>query len=283
MLKYDVRKNWISTVGFMKAHPVALMPFVVIAFLEALALEGVYFATRFPISVIADPIIKKFFGEALVHYPGNIMLLPQIFYYKQIGIYIVFSVFLTAMSVNIYHNIRLGLPLKANALVKNALSRYFAFAGFGVILMALTLLLQKVDGVLLAKAMRVGSKFLPKVIMDLSPLWSSALILVSTILLFMFTLTAIPLMVLEKKSLLKAILGAIAMGFKNFFALLGLMALPFLLYLPMVFLKGSTGIIMDKTFPEVAVIITAAGILIAIFIDSFVILSLSQFVMDRKK
>ena len=51
-MKYDIRKNWLETLYLMMTKPVVIMPFVVIAFFECVALEFVYFSTRRPIAYI---------------------------------------------------------------------------------------------------------------------------------------------------------------------------------------------------------------------------------------
>ncbi|MDP3789263.1 MAG: hypothetical protein Q8R48_02550, partial [Candidatus Omnitrophota bacterium] len=70
-MKYNIRKNWISTFEALSNNPVIFTPFIFIAFLECLVLEISYFSARFPLSSIFAPIIRKFFGEQFLHYPGN--------------------------------------------------------------------------------------------------------------------------------------------------------------------------------------------------------------------
>ena len=73
----------------MVKRPIVILPFFIIAFLEGLALELIYFSSRKPLLFIAGPIIRKFSGEPSLHYPINLVKLPRFVYYGQIFIYIV--------------------------------------------------------------------------------------------------------------------------------------------------------------------------------------------------
>ena len=105
-MKYSITKNWMSSLELMAKRPVVMLPFIIIAFLEGIALELIYFATRFPLSAVANPIIRKFFGEPLIHYPGNLLILSKLFYYTQIVLFASIGTTLTAMAVNMFKNIK---------------------------------------------------------------------------------------------------------------------------------------------------------------------------------
>lgn len=282
-MKYNIHKNWLDSFELIKLRPVILLPFIVVAFLESLALELICFSTRFPLSSVASPIIRKFFGESFNHYPINFVILPKLFYYKQIGIYVVLGVFLSAICINIFKNTKEGLPLKANALIRNAASRYFSFLIYGVLMILLIVLLQRIDTFVFAKGMRFVSRYLTQ----LTPviyLVSFTLVLFATNLIMQtFFVLTIPIVVLEKKSLLKALIKSVNLGFRKFFTIFYLIFLPFLVYLPVIFLKSISSQLIDKTFPEITVYVTAIGIIVSLFADCFMVVSTSQFVLDSDK
>jgi hypothetical protein len=282
-MKYKIRRNWSETFGIMAKNPIILMPFVFIAFLELLALEFIYFSSMVPLSYIANPIIRKFFGENFLHYPANLVILPRLFYYKQIAIYVVFGIFLTAVAVNIFKNIKGGLPVKAKAMVRNALKSYASLLIYAILLSVLVFALQKADTFVFSKAMRLLARLLP---VSLAPVYNIGFTLVlflSNLIMQTFLITTIPIIVIERVSLLKALARSIMLGLRNFLTVFTLIFLPFFIYLPMIFLKSFSTQIMDKTFPEINLYITAAGIVITIFLDSFAIISVSQFLLDKKK
>src|SRR3989338_296516 len=155
-MKYDIRKNWMDSLELMAKKPLVIMPFAIIAFLETLALEVVYFSTRTPISGVANPIIRKFFGERLLHYPQCLVILPKLFYYLQILIYVLTGAFLTAIAVNIFKNIKKELPVRADAMIRNASKHYLSFFCYAVIIIILTFLLKKIDIFVFFKFMKAA-------------------------------------------------------------------------------------------------------------------------------
>jgi len=282
-MKYKIRKNWSETFGVMAKNPIILMPFVLIAFLELLALEFLYFSSRVPLSYIANPIIRKFFGEAFIHYPGNLVVLPRLFYYKQVAIYVFVGAFLTAVAVNIFKNIKGGLPVRAKAMIRNTLKSYISLLVYAILISVLVFFVQKADTFVFTKAMRLLSRLLKISIMPVYNIGFTLFLFLSNLMMQTFLIATIPIIVIERVSLLKAMARSIMLGLRNFLTIFALIFLPFFIYLPIILLKSFSTQIMDKTFPEISLYITVAGIVITIFLDSFAIIAVSQFLLDRKK
>ncbi len=279
-MNYSIRKNWISSFDLIKTKPILLLPFVFIAFFESLALELIYFSTRKPISVIANPIIRKFFGENFLHYPGSLLLLPKLFYYAQVTVYIFIGVFLVGISVNILKNIKAKLPLKTGALIKNAVKRYLSFVIFGIVMIFSMTLIKNADTFLFIKLVRFISKYLPQVATEIYFIGLSLFLFLSNVILQVFLVLTVPIMVIQKKSLIRALGGSIYLGFRNFFSIFGLVFLPFLVYLPIMLLKSISPQLADKTFPEISLYIVGAGIIIAVFVDCFITICAAQFLLE---
>ena len=279
---YSIRKNWISSFDLIKTRPILLVPFVFIAFFESFALELIYFSTRKTISFIASPIIRKFFGENFLHYPGNLLMLPRLFYYAQVAVYIFIGVFLVAISVNILKNIKANLPLKTDALIKNASKRYLSFVIFGIVMIFSMILIKRVDTFIFIKLVQFISKYLPQIATELYFTGLSLFLFLSNVILQAFLVLAVPIMVIEKKSLIRALGSSIYLGFRNFFSIFGLVFLPFLVYLPILLLKSMLPQLAAKTFPEISLYIVGAGIIIAVFIDCFITICACQFLLDKE-
>lgn len=282
-MKYNIRKNWLNTLDTLRTRPVILLPFIVVAFLECLSLEFLYFSTRAPLSFVANPIIRKFFGEAFIHYPGNLAIVPQLFYYKQMAIYIILGVLLTAISINIFKNIKNGLPVTARAMVKNSLHSYFSFLIYGILVTVLMFLLKTADLFVLPKVLnRISTYFfnIPDSIYNITVMLS---LFFTNMILQVFLIATIPVIVIEKKRLFKALAKSIALGARNFFTVFALMFLPFFIYLPIVFLKSFSTQLADKAFPEINIYISVFGSILSVFLDSFAIICVSQFLLDKNK
>ena len=278
-MKYSIKQNWIDSLSLITKNPILLLPFIIIAFLEGLGLELAYFAPAKPIALVAAPIIRKFFGEAFLHYPGGVILLPQLLYYVQIFIYAFFGVFLSAITINLTKNIKEGLPLKPKALLKNALARYPAFLVYGIIIAILVFLLRKVNAAMVYKVAGLASYHYPNAIRKVAPFGAVISLFLANLILSTFTISALPIIVIKKVSLIKAFAGSVYLGLRKFFRIFILIFVPYTLFLPVVLLKSFPGALTVKAFPETIPILSAFGIFISIFVECFVIVSISQFLL----
>ena len=260
-----------------------ILPFFILAFLEALALELIYFSARKPIANIAAPIIKKFAGEGFLHYPNNLLKLPTLFYYAQIIIYIVCGVFLIGISIKIYENVKLGHALRVNALISNAVSHYLSFFIFGVIIAISMHYLRKIDAFIFYNVMGAISGYLPPIVLKWPSVIFTLFAFFTNIALQALLFLTLPLIVIKKESLFKALSGSIVLGLRNFFSIFILIFLPFLVYLPIALLKTASLKLMERSFPEVVLGIAALGILVSIFLNCFIYGCAAQFLLDVKK
>ncbi|MCQ9208674.1 MAG: hypothetical protein NG712_04775 [Omnitrophica bacterium] len=278
-LNTNIRKIWVEVFEVVLKRPIVILPFFIVAFFEGLALELTYFSCRKPLLLILGPVIRKFSGEPSLHYPINLLKLPGFFYYSQILIYIFAGVFLAAITVNILKNIRGSLPLKTNALIKNAAKRYFTFVMFGIIVIALMFLLKKGDTFIYTKFMQV----LPQISPNLQTLGFILFLFLTNVILQTFFVLVIPILVIRKASLLKALGSSIAMGFRNFFSIFTLILVPFIVYLPIILLKSYSGALAGKTFPEISLYIVGVGIIATAFVECIIIVCATHFLLEKEK
>jgi len=281
--KYPIKQNWITALALIVKRPILILPFVIIAFMEVLALELLYFSPQTPLVFLAGPVIRKFFGEAALHYPANLIVIPKVFYYVQIMIYVLFGVLLSAVTVNMIKNMRAELPLKLKALVKNALGRYWAFAAYGFLTAALMTLLKGGTTFVFLKAIKAGSTYLPGVILRAAPFEASLVLFVANIIMSAFLVCTVPIIVIKKTSFLRALGESISIGWRNFRIVFLTILVPYILFLPVMLLKSFPGTLFRKTFPEVIPIITLSGIVVALFAECIVIICVSRFVLDLYK
>ena len=284
-MAYSIRKNWVTSFELIRTHPVILLPFIIGAFFEGLALELIYFSTRKPLSFIASPLIKKFLGEEYIHYPGNLVMLPNVFYYAQVALYIFIGVLMMAIAVNIFKNIRANLPLRADAIIKNALKRYISIFIFAVMMVVLIFLIKKADVFLFNKCAGFAARHIPRALHLIDKLYfpgiSLSIFLTNVILQAFFILT-VPILVMQKKPLLKALAKSIYLSLRNFLYIFIIILLPFVVYLPISLLKSASTQMIDKTFPEITLLIAGSGVVIALFIDCFITVCAAQFVLDKE-
>ena len=282
-MKYNVTKNWIASYELLAKNKVIFLPFIWIAFFEALALVVVFFSARQPISFVASPIIKKFFGEMFIHYPAHLAALPRIFYFLQILVYIFLGTVLSAVAVNVFKNLRSNLPIKIDVFFKNIIKRYFSFIMYGVIVVVCLSLVNSFDSFVIGKVIRLIARTLPKIPLESLILSNTIInILINIFVQLLFILT-IPFLVIKGYPLMRSIGKSIYMVVKHPFVLLRLIFIPFLCYLPVTILKSLSVKIGESLFPEVTACIIFLGIIVSLFVDSFVFICAAQFVLDMDK
>lgn len=282
-MKYSIRKNWLDTFGIIAKTPEVLMPFIIIAFIETLALELIFFSPRYPIAAFFNPIIRKFFGEAFLHYPGNLMILPKLFYFAQVAIYILGGVLLASVTVNIVKNVREGLPIKANALMKNGLRRYASFFAYALAVTIIMALVGKADDIVLGKGFRFLGRTFPAIPSEIFLISTIIAQFIINVVVQIFIVLCLPIIVIYNRSFVKAFLKSLIFGAKNFFSIFGLILLPFVLYLPVLILRAFSEQLIAKVSPEMTAVVTLAGIVAALFLDCFVMVSVSNLILDRKE
>jgi len=281
-MAYNIRKNWIESLQLMITRPIVMLPFIIIAFLEGLSLELIYFSSRRPLSYLVSPIIRKFFGEAFLRYPGNLIILPKAFYFAQTLIYIFIGVALVSISVNIVKNIRLELPLKRNSMIRNALGHYVSFFGFGILVIAVMVLLNRTNMFVFFKIINLVGKHIPPGVIKVAPFVLSFCAFLANIIMQTFLVLVVPIIVLKKKSMFKALWESITLAFRNFFTIFPLIFLPFLIYLPITLLNTNMLKLIEKTSPEINLYLTVTGIILTVFLECFIIVCATGFLMDKE-
>src|SRR3989338_2212655 len=130
-----------SAVNILMARPVILYPLCLYAFLQLLILEILYFSACFPLSLFFAPLIKRLWSDAFLHYPFNFILLPKLFYYSQVPVYITLGAFLTAMTVTYLVAVNNEKKISFRLALKDSIGSYIyiliaAFVSFILISLA---------------------------------------------------------------------------------------------------------------------------------------------------
>lgn len=283
-LRYNIRRNWVDVAGLIGKHPVVLLPFLYVAFFELLILETAYFASMRPLAVLTAPIIRKFLGEEFLHYPGSIYAVPQLFYYADMAIYIFLSVYMTAVSVGMFKKIKAGLPVKVGAVAGSVSKRYAALVLFGTLMIGLMVAAKKVDMLVLKKLVNMAGQTVSYgMIVNGYLLLLPLSIFIVTAVLQAFTIITVPAIVMRGTSFLQAVRKSVSFGLRNFFTLFSLIFVPFLAYLPVIALKSRATELSARSFPGLCILLTAAGVLVSVIVDPFILLCASQFLLDTEK
>ena len=280
---------WYEAGGLIQKTPSLLFPLSIVAFLEGLMLELLYFAPRPPLNAILLPPIKRFFKEWVTHYPAYLFFLPKLFDYGQVLLYIFIGGILTAVTVVLTASASDQRPLSFSAALKKVRSRLFTLILVSFLMM---MLLGVITGREVAFFKWVGKLFVTHpfpgrgiLLQILGLLWRMIpylnffiAIAVQTFLVFIF-----PLMVLENKKLFPAIGRSVMLGWQHFRRLFSLLLLPMLCYSPIWFLKNTPSLLVRKTlYPEMIIWMFGIGIVATLLVDTFVAVSVTLFFLRVK-
>ena len=280
-MKKSAKDILLSSFELIVKKPILFAPFLVLAFFEGIVLELIYFSSRKPLAHIASPIISKFFGDRFIHYPGSLVVLPKLFYFAQLLVYVFIGVLLFAIAVNMVKNITSKLPIKTNALIKNASKRYVSFVLYGFLTAFLILLLTKFNGFLLSKVYALLSQQYPNATRTLTFYLTPPFFFITTVIVQVFMMMLIPAIVIGEKGFLKALLASLSSGLRNFLPLFVIVFVPYLLYFPISLLKGFSVKLISMSFSEVTLIIAIIGIILSIPVNCFLMVCASNFYLDR--
>jgi len=273
-----------GSVNTIVDHPVILIPFLTVAFIQLLVLEILYFSPRFPLSSFFNPIIATLWGGRFTHYPFHLMILPKLFQNIQVLIYIFITGYFIAVAVMLISAINGGHNMRFKHACRETLGRYVhifsgALISFGVFFglyklyhYALNMLLQSssVDGVF----------FTVKFILKNGASLANVLIGIFVTTLFAFVF---PIIIIEKKK----VFSAIGLNFKNlwgsFWYVFAIVLIPTLFYLPVFLLRTNMGQIAGATFPEMRVVALAVSVLVTMFIDVTVYTAITTYYLLKRE
>jgi len=273
-----------SAFGTIAANPVILFPFTIIAFVQILILEIIFFAPRYPLSIFFRPIIQRIQGEIFLHYPFNFTLMNKWFQSVQIPIFVLLSSLLIGVAVAIIDFINKDKKIEMKEVFKRVLPLYIHLVVYGVIAVLCIIGLGKLYGLLIKRALIIRSTtgiffFIKKAVLILAPYFNLFFaVLVSTLLAFVM-----PIIVLEKKNVFTALLRNFKMISKTFWFVLVVIVLPALLYLPVLLLKSNTRLFQDILPPEGWGFILILGILLTLFIDAVQYTAITSYYLLKKE
>jgi hypothetical protein len=253
---------WAMTFRTLRRYPVIIVPFLIIALLEAIVLTLAYLAPRSPLSAILAPPIRALFhypfgstgsGEAFLHYPINFLLLPRLLYIGQIIIGATVGAVMTALAVRMISQANEGLRPTWGINLRDGIFRYFTLLIFwGVIFFLET------------AASRGLPRFFSSHLLKQLIFYLSLGIVVLVETFFAYGVAAI---MLENQRTWRAILRTLSVAGRTFLPTLILVFVPLLFQILFVFIGGKIPQLMVKFFPEITLFILGASILVTFITD----------------
>ena len=272
-----VKSTWKLTFKTLCEHPRILFPFFITVLAEVFFLSAFYYAPRPPLVAVLGPPIKKFFGEVYLHYPVNFALLPTLFYYGQIFVWLTVGVCMLGVTVSMINQVHEGRPCPSIiGSLNRALRRYPSLFLFALLIFLLSLASFRIPRYLIMKFY-----FLPR-----GKFFSlQAFFFISFFVAIAFeSLLAygIPSIIIERRSFIGALKRTFSLCRGMFVPTFILIVSPRLLDLMMAFLKQKLPFIMVKTFPDITLFILGLGIAITFITDLLVIACITNLFLVKK-
>jgi hypothetical protein len=272
-----VKSTWKLTFRTLCGHPRILFPFFITALSEIFFLTLFYYAPRPPLLSILGPPIRKFVGEAYLHYPANFALLPTLFYYGQVFVWLTVGVCMLGVAVNMINQVHEGRPIPSIiGSFNRAIRRYPALFLFALLIFLLSMASFRIPRFLIMKFY-----FLPRgKFFSLQAFFFVSFLI--AIVIETFLVYGIPSCLIERRSFIGALKRTLKISKEMFVPTFILVLIPRLLDLIIAFLKQKLPLIMAKTFPDITLFILGAGIAVIFVTDLIVIASATNLFLIKK-
>ncbi len=278
-----------SAANTFAMHPIVLYPFVWIILLQLFIVEIIFFAPRFPLSHFFAPLITYFNGPQYLHYPHTISLLVNWFQgeFVQYPIYILVTTFFSGAAALTIYMINCEKTVNFKIILTETLKSYVHLiiaASLSAILIFYLSSKHGLYGLIIQRTFKIqsttGPFYLIKQIILATAPYCNLIMITFAISLF---LLATPIIVIDKKNVISALITNFKILFGSFFQILLMMLLPTLLYLPVILLKANDKIFAKLFSPEVNVAILVLDIFITVTIDALQITTLTIFYLLQKE
>lgn len=273
---------WKMSFSAFKNQPIILLPFLISGILKLLSLFIVFFSIFYPLSIVFAPIIRTIYGEVYLHYPFNFYMMPKLFYYFQMVVYILIDGLLSGIAVYMVMQVKNRKQPNFIEAARKVLPKYFIFVSFLIFTFLLVTLVSLGSNFITTKLLgfKIIRMFLKGGVLMLGGTFFNVIIiaLIETFFAFM-----IPLAVFKNKSFLKSIIGSVRLSSKWFWTIFLLTFVPSFIAFPFALLKLGLPAVMDKLMPEAALVILGAGVVFMMFVDAIVTVSVAFLFLSRKE
>ena len=258
-----------ASIGAITKNTAILVPFCWVAFIQLLSLELIYFIPRPPLVKFFGPVVSKLWGSVYLHYPANFQLIPRLFQYVQIPLFIFVSSFCAAAAIYIVEKVNNDEKVDVGAAFRFALSKYAYILVAALLSFGLVFLFSNMYDLVVQRALEIQStsgKFfiIKKIVLDGAPFVNLFLsVCATTVFIFM-----IPLIIVGKQKIIAAFANNFKLLFKVLPVTFGVVFLPSLVYVPILVLRNI--FTANQSFPAITLTLLVLSIIVIVFIDAVV-------------
>ena len=266
-------------------NKIILFPFFIIFSLHLLILEILYFFPRWPLNVFFGPIIRtaKWGGEEFLHYPANFVLIPKLFQFFQMPMFIVVNSFFIGAAIAIIAGINSDRRITLKSIWKEAGASYLHLVlASAIIFFLATASSGYYDKIIIRRALMIHSQTGPYFIMKMTVLRGAPYfklflnVPISTLFAYLM-----PIIIMEKKKIFSALVENFKILFRCFILTFFVVLLPTLFFVLMFILGSSFNPL--ETIPELTVLFLILTILVMTLIDAVTYTALTTYYLLRKE
>ena len=273
-----------STLNTLAAHPVILYPLCLYALIQLLTLEVLYFSARFPLSHFFAPLIKRLWSETFLHYPFNLVLLPKLFYYAQLPLYLFVGGFLSAIAIVMIAMVNEDKRVNFRTAARQASSRYIDIVLIALLNFLAILLISKFYqfGIYALDFLERGTPIMKaahKTLLRSQPYIHLLMgTIVTTILAF-----CLPIIMIERKKFLPAIIQNFKFLSKSASFIFWIIFIPSLFYIPVLLFRARTTNVLELAIPELQVFTIILSIVATMMIDGFILTAVTMHYLHKQE
>jgi len=267
-----------------KGNPLVFLPFAIFAVFEFITLIVIYLAPRMPLKLLLGPPIKAIWGEKFLHYPLNFILIPKLASLAKIGLTVILGSLLTGVATLLIYNIYKKTKIDLKEVFKSALKKYVSLFAIVLLFTLIFIFLDKIASKLLIKYFVSGHTRL----LFLGPkIWLGPILLCLNFILAITVQSAfvyaIPVLLIEKETLTKAILKSFILFKKLFLKTIILVGLPMLIYIPILILQSNSAFLITRLFPEAVLLVSILSLIVSsLAVDLLITLSTTNLYLMHK-
>ena len=253
----------------MATRKIILLPFFIVAAVEAAGVVGLFFLIQDPLVRFVQPIILRYRDPVFLHYPLCLLLLSQIFSWLQGGLAVVLGTFMSGVVIHASWQAMTREKLSLGEALRMSVKRYVALLFISVCVYAFVHGTFALEHTMLKGVLKSGSSFLGlgreawRVIFLMTGIAGAGL--AQTI--FAFTQT---ILMIETPNLAAALARSLKYALRNFPAVIITLLAPLGAYLPVSMLKGGMQGLFERFSPEIVFVVIGIGIIVAFFINVFI-------------
>lgn len=269
--KVSVRQSFSllgASISCLFKNPKILYPFAVLAFIQLLLMQILFFAPRFPLSMFFGPIIMRIKGAAYMQYPMSFDLMNHWFQSAQIFIFLFASSLFIGKAVMMVACVNRGESLQERMPfmgLKKYVNVIVAFLLIFIMMYGFTFLY----GFLMRRAVQIrstsGIYFLIKQAVFIGAPYFNLLfsIIVTSLCAYL-----LPLIVLEGKNIFGAMIKNFQLLAFSFLPLVIIISASTLFYLPVLLIRSNYRWFSTFLAPEGWQVFVIFGVFLMLFIDA---------------